>query len=99
MHHMMRNPVRALCFMKEMSNLKINENIRSPSLQLLMGLVMYYCGPCLSGWPQGSTGKRKKTHFVCITVSLRHGKAYGKYSYVFPGVSLCVTFISVYLRT
>lgn len=40
----------------------------------------------------GHRAALRKAYFVHITVSLRHGKAYGKYSYAFSGVSdsLCV---------
>lgn len=40
----------------------------------------------------GHRAALRKAYFVHITVSLRHGKAYGKYSYAFSGVSdsVCV---------
>lgn len=41
----------------------------------------------------GHRAALRKVYFVHIAVSLRHGKAYGKHSYAFPGVSdsLCVS--------
>ncbi len=54
----------------------------------------------------GHRAALRKAYFVHIAVSLRHGKAYGKYSYAFPGVSdsvcvcVCVScFICAFLRT
>lgn len=77
-------PVRLHCFIS-LKRLTYNERIisLSPSFQFLN-----YCIIVDSVCLHGPRAALRKAYFVHITVSLRHGKAYGKYSHKYP--VLCI---------
>lgn len=86
------SPVRPHCFIK-----LTWKWMRIASLQFL---TFSWCNIVDSVCLHGHRAVLRKAYFVHIAVFLRHGKAYGKHSYAFPGVSDCVSaVISLCLRT
>lgn len=77
------SPVRPHCFVK-LTWKWMRIFAPSASLQLL---TVSWCIIVDSVCLHGHRVALRKAYFVHITVFLRHGKAYGKHSYAFPGVS------------